>query len=561
MFARVRSGAVLGIEARLIDVQCDLSDGLPTFQVVGLPEKEVSESRERIRSAIKNSGFSFPPGRITANLAPADLRKEGVGFDLPIAVAILIASGQVPAPGEGLLFLGELALNGDVRGVPGVLPVALEAENRGLSGMVVSPENAGEAALVDRIAVYPVRRLVDLVRFLRGEEEIRPFTADPHRLLEEEPATIRNDLTEIRGQAQAKRALEVAAAGGHNLLMIGPPGAGKSLLARCLPELLPPLTFEEALEVTRIYSIAGLLERDRALVVRRPFRAPHHTISYAGMVGGGHGVPGPGEISLAHHGVLFLDELPEFDRRVLETLRQPLEDRSILLSRAGVSVRYPASFMLVGAMNPCPCGFLGDPVHPCTCSLQDVQRYRKRLSGPFLDRIDIFVEVPRLPVDDLFGVGEGESSREVRARVAAARRIQWERMKDRPGLFSNAQLDSVGVREYCTLDGDAESILKRAVTRFSLSARAHVRILRVARFGSDEARSGLCYSGPCFGAYNEEGAYEEAVRRRVLVDRPRLSRRSGDGSRVPRRGERGEGRGARRDTGEGRPRCGRVQGR
>jgi len=487
MFARVRSGAVLGIEARLIDVQCDLSDGLPTFQVVGLPEKEVSESRERIRSAIKNSGFSFPPGRITANLAPADLRKEGVGFDLPIAVAILIASGQVPAPGEGLLFLGELALNGDVRGVPGVLPVALEAENRGLSGMVVSPENAGEAALVDRIAVYPVRRLVDLVRFLRGEEEIRPFTADPHPLLEEEPATIRNDLTEIRGQAQAKRALEVAAAGGHNLLMIGPPGAGKSLLARCLPELLPPLTFEEALEVTRIYSIAGLLERDRALVVRRPFRAPHHTISYAGMVGGGHGVPGPGEISLAHHGVLFLDELPEFDRRVLETLRQPLEDRSILLSRAGVSVRYPASFMLVGAMNPCPCGFLGDPVHPCTCSLQDVQRYRKRLSGPFLDRIDIFVEVPRLPVDDLFGVGEGESSREVRARVAAARRIQWERMKDRPGLFSNAQLDSVGVREYCTLDGDAESILKRAVTRFSLSARAHVRILRVARTIADLA--------------------------------------------------------------------------
>jgi len=485
MFARLTSGAVLGIEARLIEVQCDISNGLPTFQVVGLPEKEVSESRERIRSAIKNSGLSFPSGRITANLAPADLRKEGVGFDLPIAAAILIASGQIPHPSDKLVLVGELALNGDVRGVPGVLPIAIEAAARGLSGIVVSEENAAEAALVAGISVYPVRTLAELVRFLRKEEEISPFCSDPRRLLEEEPATIVNDIAEIRGQAQAKRAIEVAAAGGHNLLMIGPPGAGKSILARCLPELLPPLAFEEALEVTRIYSIAGLLERGSSLVVRRPFRAPHHTISYAGMVGGGHGLPGPGEISLAHHGVLFLDELPEFDRRVLETLRQPLEDRSILLSRAGVSVRYPASFMLVAAMNPCPCGFLGDPVHPCTCSPRDVQRYRKRLSGPFLDRIDIFVEVPRLPIDDLFGARKGESSKDVRARVASARRIQWERMKDEPDLFSNAQLDSAGVREYCTLDEEAGSILKRAVARFSLSARAHVRILRVARTIAD----------------------------------------------------------------------------
>jgi len=485
MFARLTSGAVLGIEARLIEVQCDISDGLPTFQVVGLPEKEVSESRERIRSAIKNSGLSFPSGRITANLAPADLRKEGVGFDLPIAAAILIASGQLPDPSDELVLVGELALNGDVRGVPGVLPIALETAANGLSGIVVSEENAAEAALVKGISVYPVRTLGDLVRFLRKEEDIRPFISDPRRLLEEEPTTIENDIAEIRGQAQAKRAIEVAAAGGHNLLMIGPPGAGKSILARCLPELLPPLTFEEALEVTRVYSIAGLLERGSSLVVRRPFRAPHHTISYAGMVGGGHGLPGPGEISLAHHGVLFLDELPEFDRRVLETLRQPLEDRSILLSRAGVSVRYPASFMLVAAMNPCPCGFLGDPVHPCTCSIGDVQRYRKRLSGPFLDRIDIFVEVPRLPVDDLFGVRKGESSKDVRARVTAARRMQWERMRDEPDLFSNAQLDSSGVREYCTLDEEASSILKRAVSRFSLSARAHVRILRVARTIAD----------------------------------------------------------------------------
>jgi len=485
MFARLKSGAVLGIEARLIEVQCDISNGLPAFQIVGLPEKEVSESRERIRSAINNSGLSFPSGRITANLAPADMRKEGVGFDLPIAAAILIASGQLPTPSDEIALIGELALNGEVRGVPGVLPIALEAAAKGLSGIVVSEENAAEAALVSGISVYPVRTLGDLVRFLRKELDIRPFTSDPRRLLEEAPEAIKNDIGEIRGQAQAKRALEVAAAGGHNILMIGPPGAGKSLLARCLPEILPPMAFDEALEVTRIYSIAGLLERGSSLVVRRPFRAPHHTISYAGMVGGGHGLPGPGEISLAHHGVLFLDELPEFDRRVLETLRQPLEDRSILLSRAGVSVRYPASFMLVAAMNPCPCGFLGDPVHPCTCSLRDIQQYRKRLSGPFLDRIDIFIEVPRLPVDDLFSPGKGESSREVRARVTAARRIQWERMKDRSGLFCNAQLDSAGVREYCTLDEEAKSILKRAVARFSLSARAHVRVLRVARTIAD----------------------------------------------------------------------------
>lgn len=485
MFARLVSGAVLGIEARLIEVQCDIADGLPAFQVVGLPEKEVSESRDRIRSAIKNAGLSFPSGRITANLAPADLRKEGAGFDLPIAAAILIASGQLPAPRERLLLVGELALNGEVHGVPGVLPIAIGAAEGGIAKVVVPEENGAEAALVDGISVYPVRTLGELVRFLRGEEDIPPLACDPHPLLAGEPETIKNDIAEIRGQAQAKRALEVAAAGGHNLLMIGPPGAGKSLLARCLPELLPPLTLDEALEVTRIYSIAGLLERGRSLVVHRPFRAPHHTISYAGMVGGGHTLPGPGEITLAHHGVLFLDELPEFDRRVLETLRQPLEDRAILISRAGVSVRYPASFMLVAAMNPCPCGFLGDPVRPCTCSLSDVQRYRKRLSGPFLDRIDIFVEVPRLPIDDLFGASRGESSMSVRSRVAAARRIQWERMRGEPGVFSNAQLDSAGVRRYCTLDEEASSILKRAVARFSLSARAHVRILRVARTIAD----------------------------------------------------------------------------
>jgi magnesium chelatase family protein len=485
MFARVATGAVLGIEARVIEVQCDISGGLPSFQIVGLPEKEVSESRERIRSAIKNSGFSFPVGRITANLAPADLKKEGVGFDLPIAVSILIASGQLPSPSGRFLFVGELALNGEIRGVPGVLPLALEAASSGFTGIVVPQDNAAEAALVDDVAVYAVDALLDVTRFVRGEKRIDPFRVDVRRMFEEKAEGTSNQMADIRGQNQAKRALEIAAAGGHNLLMVGPPGAGKSLLARCVPELLPPLSFAEALEVTKVYSIAGRLERGVSLVFRRPFRAPHHTISYAGMVGGGHGIPGPGEISLAHHGVLFLDELPEFDRRVLETLRQPLEDRSILLSRAGVSVRYPASFTLVAAMNPCPCGFLGDPLQPCTCGAREMSRYRRRLSGPFLDRIDLFVEVPRVPAEDLFVARRAPASDTVRARVAKARRIQWDRMKDEHERFSNAELDSRQVREHCKLNDEASALLKRAVTRFALSARAHVRVLRVARTVAD----------------------------------------------------------------------------
>ncbi|MGB2982592.1 MAG: YifB family Mg chelatase-like AAA ATPase [Candidatus Bipolaricaulia bacterium] len=485
MFARLISGAVLGIEACLIEVQCDIAGGLPTFQIVGLPEKEVSESRERIRSAIKNTGFSFPAGRITANLAPADVRKGGVGYDLPIALAILIASGQLGAASERRLIVGELALNGEVRGISGVLPLALEAAANGLDGLIVPADNAAEASLIENVLAYPIVTLSEAARFLGGEITIDPHPRDVSRLLEDRSAVIDNDLAAVRGQAKAKRALEIAAAGGHNVLLSGPPGAGKSLLARCLPDLLPPLSFEEALEVTRIYSIAGLLERGGSLVVRRPFRAPHHTISYAGMVGGGHGVPGPGEISLSHHGILFLDELPEFDRRVLETLRQPLEDRTILLSRAGVSVRYPASFTLVAAMNPCPCGFLGDSIRPCACSIHDIHRYRKRLSGPLLDRIDLFVEVPRLPVDDLFGVRGNVESNTIRDHVAAARSVQLERMKEDSGRFSNAELDSSGVRAHCRLSEEATTLLKRAAARFGLSARGHVRVLRVARTIAD----------------------------------------------------------------------------
>ena len=484
MVARLLSGAVLGIEARLIEVQCDVSGGLPQFRVVGLPEKEVTESRERIRSAIKNAGLPFPAGRVTANLAPADLRKEGVGFDVPIAVAILIAAGHVDAPKEEYLYIGELALDGEIRAVRGVLPIAIAAAGQA-GGLVVPRENAQEAALAVDVPVIPVDSLSELVGFLSGERTIEPLHIDRHAALRHEPSAIAFDLGEVRGQAQAKRALEVAAAGGHNVLMVGPPGAGKSLLARCLPDLLPPMSLEEALDVTKIYSSAGMLEASSALVRRRPFRAPHQTISYAGMVGGGHGVPGPGEISLAHHGVLFLDELPEFDRRVLETLRQPLEERTILLSRAGISVRYPASFTLVAAMNPCPCGFLGDPLQPCRCSIRDIHRYRRRLSGPFLDRIDLFVEVPRLASAELLGVRDPPASEAVRARVAEARKRQWERLSGAAGVFSNAQLDGARLDACCELESEARTLLKRAVSRFGLSARAHVRILRVARTIAD----------------------------------------------------------------------------
>jgi len=483
MFARLLSGVVVGIDAREIEVQCDVSGGLPTFNIVGLPEKEVSESRERIRSAIKNSGFSFPAGRITANLAPADLRKEGVGFDLAIAVAILVATEQVPIPQERLLFVGELALDGEVRGVRGVLPIAMEVSER-VDGLVVAAGNAAEAAVASDAPVYGVRSLSEVRAFLANELTLQPTAIRVDELMRRADA-VRNDLAEVRGQYQAKRALEIAAAGGHNLLMVGPPGAGKSLLARCLPELLPALSKAEALEVTRIYSTAGLLETGDALIFRRPYRAPHHTISYAGMVGGGHGVPGPGEISLAHHGVLFLDELPEFDRKVLETLRQPLEDRSILLARAGISVRYPAAFTLVAAMNPCPCGMLGDVEQMCRCSAREIMRYQRKLSGPFLDRMDLYAEVPRLPTDDLFTASASERSIAVRERVASARTLQWQRLGELQNCHSNAQLDGDALRTHCSLSQEADALLRKAVTRFSLSARAYVRILRVARTIAD----------------------------------------------------------------------------
>jgi len=484
MFAQVHSAAPYGIEAQLIEVQCDVGPGLPGFAIVGLPEKEVSEARERVRSAIRNAGLTFPQLRITANLAPADLRKEGAGFDLALAVSLLVATGQLTsAQTARTVFLGELALDGGLRPVRGALSMALAAREAGIERAVVASSSAAEAALVDGLAVFPVETLPEAVAFLRGEQAISSL---PRSIPEVEPADW-IDLSLVRGQEHARRALEIAAAGAHHLLMVGPPGAGKSLLAKCVPGVLPPLAFDEALEVTRIHSVAGLLSPQRPLLRCRPFRSPHHTVSYAGMVGGGHGIPSPGEITLAHHGVLFLDELPEFDRKVLEALRQPLEERRITVVRAGSSVTFPSSFMLVGAMNPCPCGHLGDPSRPCRCRPHEVMSYRRRLSGPFLDRVDLFVQVPRLAREDLLGEGGGEASDAVRSRVARARGVQRERFTGR--VRTNAEIGPRDVRRFCGVGPEAKTLLGRAVDHFALTGRGYIRTLKVALTIADLAGS------------------------------------------------------------------------
>ena len=484
MVAKVFTSSLYGIDGIMVEVEVDISHGLPSFSIVGLPELSVKESRERVRAAIKNAGFEFPNDRITINLAPADVRKEGASLDLPVAIGLLVAMGVVRQESlEGHLITGELSLDGRIKGTRGVLPMAVLAAKEGFRRVVVPAENGREAAVVRGLDVYGATHLLDIVHYLLGDGTLRRFQPSE---TEEGPMPGRDDgidFSDIRGQAQAKRAIEIAAAGGHNLLMIGPPGSGKTMVARRIPTILPPLSYREAIETTKIHSTAGLLSEEKYLVTERPFRAPHHSISDAGLIGGG-SWPRPGEISLAHNGVLFLDEFPEFKRNILDSLRQPLESGSVIISRVAQAITFPASFMLIAAMNPCPCGYYGDPRRPCVCSGGQIHRYRSRVSGPLLDRIDLQIAVPPVTVRELSMETEEEPSEAIRKRVIAARQMQTERFGGRQ-VHANGQMTTRMVKKYCGVNAYAKALLEQAVEKFSLSARAYHRILKVARTIAD----------------------------------------------------------------------------